>query len=63
MKNVEGFSLQNWKLSLFNHPMEDGFSFNTGLKSIVVADGVTRDPCEELYDTSTIGGKIKFLRL
>lgn len=55
---IKGFTAENWKLKLLNHPLEDSYSINNGGKIIAVADGVTRDPME--YLQNGLLGKLNF---
>ena len=56
---IFAFTIQNWKQELFNYPQEDLYSISKS-GTIVVADGVTRDPFEILPSFPIIG-KIRFL--
>ncbi|MBI2451498.1 hypothetical protein HYV50_00295 [Candidatus Pacearchaeota archaeon] len=58
---TEGFTVENWKLRLMRKPVEDAFGFDNMSKIMAVADGVTRDPFEDLHNVGTLMGKIDFL--
>ncbi len=45
---IHGFTVENWRLKLFKHPVEDSYSIDSKNKILAVSDGVTRDPAEHL---------------
>lgn len=71
---INGFTVLNWKLNLFRHHPEDNYRFEGDRNEgtiLAVADGVTRDPFEDLrgtnflikslYTITTIPSKLQFL--
>ncbi len=61
---VVKFTAQKFVLRALLHKPEDSFgsyTYNDEQKIMVVGDGVTRDPCLKLPDTSTDLGKLLFL--
>ncbi|MBW3022675.1 hypothetical protein KY308_01050 [Candidatus Woesearchaeota archaeon] len=55
---TKAFTVQNWKLRLLKHPIEDAYKTDDQTSSIAVADGITRDPL--LYLPMGQLGKLKF---
>lgn len=57
---LSGIYARSLKHRLGFMPAEDAFLVNEKTNLLVVADGVTRDPLENLPDTKTLLGKFKF---
>jgi len=55
-----GFTVENWKLKVSMHPVEDTYSIDRSGKIFAVADGITRDPAEYLPNIKSPIGKLKF---
>ena len=57
---IKGFTKENWKAKLARLPVEDAYLFDNRENIMVVADGVTRDPCMYLPKVNSLLGKVRW---